>query len=75
MIVSFELAVANAMKVLQACIYKSVKGGLFFKSFVATSVDYFILKTSISTLNLTTHGAIIDIKLWPVLQTCKYRPV
>ena len=42
MIVSFELAVANAMKVLQACIYKSVKGGLFLKSFVATSVDYFI---------------------------------
>ena len=33
--------VVNAMKVLQACIYKSIKTGLFSKPFVATSGVYF----------------------------------
>ena len=32
---------ANAIKVLQACIYKSLNTGLFLKPFVATSVANF----------------------------------
>ena len=73
---------------LQACIYKSVKTGLFLKSFVATSVFlfnivvlfcqttwYLKVKTSISILSLTTYGARIDYQNRLFLQTCKYRPV
>ena len=33
--------VANAINVLQACIYKSVKTGIFIKSFVDPNVVYF----------------------------------
>ena len=35
--------VANAIKLLQACIYKSVNTGLFLKSLVATSIVKFML--------------------------------
>ena len=35
--------VANAIKLLQACIYKSVNTGLFLTSLVATSIVKFML--------------------------------
>ena len=35
--------VANALNILQACIFKSVKQAIFLKSFVATSVVYFYI--------------------------------
>ena len=35
--------VANVIKFLQACIYKSVNTGLFLSSLVATSIVKFIL--------------------------------
>ena len=81
-------SVANAINILQACIYKFVKIGHFLKPFVATSgVEFKIImlfcartwslkvKTGISILNLSACGATIDLKNKPVLQTCKYRPV
>ena len=37
-VVTVSIPVANSINVLQAFIYKSVKTGLFLKSFEATSV-------------------------------------
>ena len=82
------LPAVNAINVLQASIYKSVKTGLFLQSFVDTSIIklkiillfcqrtlYLKVKTRIRILNLTTRRAITDFRNRPVLQTCKSRPV
>ena len=74
--------VANAIKLLQACIYKSVKTGLFLTSLVATSVVKFMLlmnvsrsiwylevKTSINMWNYTILMVTDDVKNSPVLAT------
>ena len=80
--------VTNAINILQACIYKSVKQAYFLKSFIDTSFVifksimlfclrtwYLKVKTGTNILNLTTHVAIIFLKNRPVLQTCKYSTV
>ena len=71
--------IANAINVLQACIYKSVKVSLFLKSFVATGIVYFNIimlfckgtrylkvKTGNSILDFTIRGAIRDSENGPV---------
>ena len=40
---NWKRPVANAIKLLQACIYKSVNTGLFLTSLVATSIAKFLL--------------------------------
>ena len=71
--------VANAIKLLQACIYKSVNKGLFLTPSVAISIvkfqtlmivftfKYLILHlSSISNMNLTILVATSDVKNSPV---------
>ena len=71
--------VPNAIKLLQACIYKSVKTGLFLTSLVATcivkftmlmldseSIRYWTLKTSIKMGNLAILVATSNVKNSPV---------
>ena len=71
--------IANAINVLQACIYKSVKVSLFFKSFVATGIVYFNIimlfckrtrylkvQTGNSKLDFTIRGTKRDFKNGPV---------
>ena len=71
--------VANAIKVLMACIYKSVNIGLFLKSPVAASIFKFVfllleslsalyvkVNTIKSVMNLTILAATSDFKNTPV---------
>ena len=77
--------VANAINVLQACVYKSVNTGLFLKPLVAKSFNklmhifsfkYKVLKLkSMILLILAILAAAIGFKIGLYLQTCTYRPV
>ena len=79
---------ANAMKVLQACICMSVNTGLFLLSLVATSIVKLIMLAlvfsfntkyssflSIIIMNLTILWATRQLKIALYSQTCKYWPV
>ena len=74
-----SLPVVNAIKVLQACIYKSVKTGLFLTSLPTTSIVKFMMllleslgiwylkvKASINEWNKTILVATDDVKNTPV---------
>ena len=80
--------VTNALSILQACIYKSVKTGLFLKPFIDTRVVKFNKMMPVFTFKYqdlwpkcmilwsqTTLGAKLILKILLFAQTCKQRPV